>query len=452
MSVNKPKAIYIGPEAIGTFLVNGRPSWDFIIVPTIADLWEGLNSGKIDTSVQILITLDYFFDAEGNDNSFEQLVATMSPHCLFLIVQYHDKLEGQIRERISSMAASLGNDTNSEYFFISPKKPNVTIDRAVEAYIEHSENREVANVLAGKTPTEVEPVAPVQEMAAATIVTDSFFDDTVESDYMGQVIAVTSSKGGSGKSTVAMTLATYMAHCSQNSVREGLEPKPLKIVMLDLNIRDGQIGFLTGTIKPSVLHMRSKGINDTTLAETVIHNEKLGVDLLLAPRRPRLSDDTPAEFYLELIQFLKRHYDYILLDTSVEYLDPLLEKVAYPLADLIIFVTDIVVNSVFSMTRWVQEVTKPKHQQGMGITPSKIGIVVNKSISNVNMSGEKIAKSALGVPIITVIPNNAKLIAHATNNQSMELVLKHQDIRLAIRRLARAIVGKRYKLSDTVFR
>ena len=449
----KPKAIYIGPEKIGSFLAAKRTEWDFVaLVPTIADLWTGLNEGTIDNEIQIMITLDYFFDPDGNDNSFEQLVATMSPYCFFLIIQYHGDLEAQIRERVGSMATALGNDSSAEFFFISPNKPNVTIDKALNYFVENSDNKIVANILSGKEEiNEPEIDNTVQDIAPAKI-NDTFFEEDIESDYMGQVIAVTSSKGGSGKSTVAISLATYLYHCSQNSAREGLEQNPLKVVLLDLDVRDGQIGFLTGSLKPSVLNMRSKGINDETLSQTVIHSERLGIDLLLAPKRPRLSDDTPAEFYLELIQFLKKHYDYIILDTSVNYLDPLLEKVAYPLADLVIFVTDIVVNSVYSMTRWVQEVTKPKSQQGMGITPKKIGIVVNKSISNVNMSGEKIAKSALGIPVITVIPNNAKLIAHAANLQSMESVLKHPDIKLAIRRLARAVVGKRYKLSDTVFK
>src|SRR5690606_3425110 len=120
--------------------------------------------------------------------------------------------------------------------------------------------------------------------------------------------------------------------------------------------------------------------------------------LLLAPKRPRNSDDTPPDFYIELLQHLRKKYDYVFLDTSVNYLDPLLEKVAYPVADQIVFVTDIVVNSVFSMTRWIQEVTKPRAQGGMGINPNKIGIVVNKALADVNMSSEKIERSALGLP------------------------------------------------------
>ena len=134
----------------------------------------------------------------------------------------------------------------------------------------------------------------------------------------------------------------------------------------------------------------------------------------------------------------------------MNYLDPLLEKVAYPIADQIVFVTDIVVNSVYSMTRWVQEVTNPKEKLGMNIPKSKIGIVVNKSMTNVAMDPKKIKQSAINLRILTIIPNNAKLMAHSANMQSMELVLKHNDIREAFRRLARTVSGKYYKLSDNV--
>ena len=102
------------------------------------------------------------------------------------------------------------------------------------------------------------------------------------------------------------------------------------------------------------------------------------------------------------------------------------------------------------MTRWIQEVTTSKERGGMGIQKNKIGIVINKSLSGVNMPGSMIQKSALGLPVITVVPSSPKLITHATNIQHIEVILKQPEIRSAYRRLARAIVGKKYKLSDNV--
>jgi MinD-like ATPase involved in chromosome partitioning or flagellar assembly len=456
MSQVKPKAIYVGDYRVGEALASLRPEWDFLpFVKDITTLWDGLDSGEIDNNIQILLILDQFFDVKGEDDSLEMLVSSMLPYCFLGVVNYREALKDQMRERIQYKVDSSGGSAY-EFFFINAKKPNLSLDLSIKKFIAESPLRDVAGIIAGKNFTEniVEAVdARVAEEPESTIsqaVSQNSFYEEGPSDYLGQVVAITSSKGGSGKSTVAVSLATYLAHSSINSVREGLEEKPLKIIILDLDVRDGQLGFLTGNSKPTVINLRINGVSPEVIEQTVIHSSRLKVDLLLAPKRPRNSDDTPPDFYVELIHTLRKMYDYIILDTSVNYLDPLLEKVAYPTSDQIVFVTDIVVNSVFSMTRWIQEVTGPREKNGMGISKSKIGIVVNKSLSNVNMPGEKIARSALNIPVISAIPSNPKLVAHAANMQSMEVLLKHKDLYPAIRRLARSIAGAKYKLSDSV--
>lgn len=454
MAQARPNAVYIGIEKVGEFLEKLRPDWDFLPhVPDITSLWEGLNDGTIDNNIQIILILDQFFDPEGEDTSFEKLVSTMAPHCFFGIINYRAALKEHMRERIGSEAYSTGDSSNLLYYFIDPKRPNQSLDVAVNGYVKDSPEKDVVSIITGRGATELTPVQEVEkatQAASPEAAAFSDFEDHDDTDYLGQLVSVTSSKGGSGKSTVAVSLATFLAHSSHNSVKEGLEERPLKILVLDLDVRDGQLGFLTGNSKPTVINLRLNGISPETISQTVIHSPRLKCDLMLAPKRPRNSEDTPPEFYVELITALRKMYDYIILDTSVNYLDPLLEKVAYPMSDQIVFVTDIVVNSVFSMTRWIQEVTKPKEQSGMGINRNKIGIVVNKSLSNVNMPGEKIARAAGGLPVITVIPSNPKLIAHAANMQSMEVLLKHKDLYPAIRRLAKGVAGQKYKLSMNV--
>lgn len=447
MSKPRPRAIFIGVPSVGEVLASLRKDWDFLpSVPDIASLWDGLTSGAIDNNIQIILILDQFFDPSGEDTSFEKLVVTMSPYCFFGIVNYSPNLHEQIRERVDYESYSSGSSDSVLYFYIDPKAPNRSIDRGIQEFAVKSAPTaaDAVAVITGRDTNH--PAAPEDLQVGPA--TSSLGEVEEDSEYLGQIVAITSSKGGSGKSTVATTLASYLAHASEASAIKGVEPRPLKILVLDLDIRDGQLGFLTGNSKPTVINLRLNGISDQTITETIIHSNRLKVDLLLAPKRPRNSDDTPPDFYIELMQKLRRRYDYVFLDTSVNYLDPLLEKVAYPVADQIVFVTDIVVNSVFSMTRWIQEVTKPRAQGGMGINPNKIGIVVNKALADVNMSSEKIERSALGLPIISVIPSNPKLVAHSANMQSMEVLLRHPEICSSIRRLARAIVGSKYKLSE----
>ena len=445
-----PKAVFVGPESIGKKIASVMPEWDFVgIVENISTLYDKLASEEISTDLQVLLTLDYFFDPAADNVEFDNLIASNLSNLFIGVGQYRAEWAEQIKVRVANQAQAIGEE-DAPFYFFPVKGFRNSLLQSVAEYIRTTDNDEVAAILAGRdVPTEHE-TEPVREMAPAHTQVDYANENTGDSPYYGKVVAVTSSKGGSGKSTVGLTLGTYIAHASESAYKQGLEDRPLKVIVVDLDVRDGQLGFLTGTkLIPNVMNMRMKGINEATLLETIQKRDKLKLDLLFTPRLPRVAQEVPAEFYLELIQFLRHYYDYIILDTSVNYLDPLLEQVAYPIADQIVFVTDIVVNSVFSMVRWINEVTGDPHNGGMGIPKRKVGIVVNKSIANVNMSGEKIQRNAMGIPVVTVIPNNAKLIAHAANLQSMEAILRHPDIKFAIRRLARAIVPpKKYQLSD----
>lgn len=451
-----PNVIYIGPAAVGDAIAKMKAEWNFFPhVPDISTFRAGLSNGSIDNNIQVVMIVDKFFDPLARDTSFEKLVASLSPYCMFCVISYGPDSRASILDRIEHERFT-NSFPEGKIYFVDSSRPRRTIDEALDAFLADppAEAEEAASILSGGSyvpqvhqEADPEASAPVQVSAAPI----------PKGDTLGQVIAVTSSKGGSGKSTVSITLATYLAHSSINSVKEGLldksgnpVKKPLKVLLLDLDVRDGQVGFFTGFWKPTVMKLRRFGINREQIEETKIYDEGLKIDVMLAPRRPRSAEELPPEFYVELITYLRSMYDYIILDTSVNYLDPLLEKVAYPMADLIVMVTEVVSTSVFSMARWVQEVTSPLDQNGMAIPKRKIGIVVNKSLKSVNMTGKKIAENAQEVPIVSVIPSNQRLIAHATNVNSMEVLLEHDDLRPSFARLAESIVGDKYPLSKTV--
>lgn len=437
-----PRAIVIGTPEVSDALASLKPEWDFLpAVESVSEFFVGLRDLTIDSNIQIVITLDHYFDPTAASTDFEKLVVTMSPYCFFVILNYNNQ-SAAIKERVEYEAYVNGSN-DPLYFFVDPERPGLSLDTSLTDFFAKSTAEDVVAILSGREISD-EAIADFKVGEAES----SLGELPTESDYLGQIVAVTSSKGGSGKTTVAATLASYLVKSSEASAQAGFEDRPLKVIIVDLDVRDGQLGFITSHGKPSVLQLRLEGISNETLDNTIITGTRLGPDLLLAPKRPRTSDDTPPDFYIELLHALRQRYDYIILDTSVNYLDPLLEKVAYPAAEQIIFVTDIIINSVFSMTRWIQEVTRPKSSDGMGINPKKIGIVANKALADVGMSSKKIEHAAMKLPIISVIPSNPKLVAHALNMQSAELLLTHPDIKSSVRRIARAVVGSKYKLND----
>lgn len=443
----QPNAIVIGPAKLTEYLAKFRRNWNFFeAVRSVDEFTTGISNGSIDNDIHAIFMLDKSF-AGPHAADFEELVATTAPYAMMCIVSYDPAARDGIRERVERQRDAM-NVAPAPFFFISSKTPNNDISQAIDGFAREvtEDSRPAVESLVGPLEQEEEP-----EEAAnpASLTTGLGQIKPGNKDALGRLIAMTSPKGGSGKSTVTLTTATYIAHASENAVAEGLAERPLKVVVLDLDTRDSQVGFFTGRMTPTVMNIRRDGVSKASIRAHSHHIEKLKLDVILGPRRPRAALDIEPEFFVELINELRQMYDFIFMDTSVNYLDPLLEKVAYPMADQIVAITDIPNVSIFSLTRWIQEVTNPIEKNGMGLPKSKIGLVVNKYIGKV-LDKTMLEQNAQGVQILSIIPSNPRLVTHVTNNHNMNLLLQHDDMRPAIARIARAIVGTRAVLSERV--
>ena len=276
-----------------------------------------------------------------------------------------------------------------------------------------------------------QPIQPVQQAQPAQpaqpgyTVNEPVVDDN--QPLPGQVtITVTSSKGGSGKSTTAMMMASQVAQSSQLAFEAGLVDRPLKVCLVDMDTRDGQVASLIGKYVPTALNIRvSPTWDKETILANLVHDPKLGIDALLAPVRPRTADDVGPDFYREIIRTLKTTHDVVIMDTSVNYLDPLISTVCLPEATAILFVTTLATTSVQGMARALREMTEPVEHGGMGVNRNKIGIVINQAITDVGMDRNQVLQAALKVAIVGAIPFAARDVLISTNYNRMHQLLKH---------------------------
>lgn len=244
-------------------------------------------------------------------------------------------------------------------------------------------------------------------------------------------IACMSSKGGSGKSTTAISLAGMIA---RSSAAAGA---PKKVVIVDLDIRDGQVGSLINQYLPTAVSIRVMPKWDAaTVTANLVHDKRLGIDALLAPIRPRNADDVGPDFYRQIIQVLQTTHDVVILDCSVNYLDPLL-GVAFTLADEILFVTTLATTSVQGMARALTELFADPAEGGLGIPREKVGIVANQVIHNVGMGKDKLLRAALGAPLVGQIPAEHDEVLIQTNSNRMDNLLKHHRLGPAYYKLAK---------------
>lgn len=450
------KLAFVGPEKIFEPLANMDPEWDFQHpITSVSQFAEDLNAGIVAQDTLMIIFFASLF-SQGQEE-FAKMLSYMAPYAVTCVLtdprkdeNYHDAIREAIREAQEGFSRENPDyQVNTPVFFVDYNDPRRDIIEAVSGFISSpvitKENRDAVGVLLPESGLDLEE--NIEDWGP----NEDYYDEKpiipeAPVGAKGKVITVTSSKGGSGKSTVSMLLGAYLARASKESAQQGIEPAPLKVVIVDMDTRDGQLGFLNGAKRPpSVMGIFANGPNVTleAIKENIWRSDRLNCDFIFAAKRPRRAKEIPPSFYAELIQNLKVLYDIIILDTSVNYIDPLLGGVAYPLADRLVLVSDVSISSIFGMKRWIIEnILADELSPEERVDKSKVGIVINSVLKDVDMGPEKISQAAGDVPILTMIPSVPRLVTYAGNTGQLELVLNVDSIKVAIQMLAESIITK----------
>jgi MinD-like ATPase involved in chromosome partitioning or flagellar assembly len=438
------KAIIVSNEnAYYDFFVNKFPQWN--IQPPVAnidEMWDKLSNGQLDVNSEIVVLTGSEFSQE--NNKLETTVRALANEALVLILMeldYQPYFDKKMSELVSSDGIPCG-----KFWYVNTGTPVADIKAALTEYEELKKyvstphvatTEEVSKMFndvisQARQSTQPEPTTPTQQPSQPLQAPIS--QPTINSSLpqrKGFVIASTSSKGGSGKSTVALCTASMFYHASRIAYEQGLRDRPLDVVVVDMDTRDGQVGFFVGTTSPSVLNLIvGLDYSREAIMKNLVKVPRLGIHTLLAPKRAATADYATPEAYATIIEELKTMFDVVILDTSVNYLDPLIKSVVLPISDAVMFVTTLSLGSIFGMTRWVQEVTEPYNEETPAvISKDKIGVVVNQSIAGVNIEQKNIEQAAEGIEIISYIPIDSRAVILATNSKSLDdIVLKHETI------------------------
>lgn len=180
----------------------------------------------------------------------------------------------------------------------------------------------------------------------------------------GKIVAVFAPKGGAGCTTLAVNLsiALYRALRGQESV-----------VLVDASLQFGDIAVMldlrpTHSIADLVAQIDDM---DYSMLESVLTPHATGVKALLSPPRPEMADMVTADHLERILDALKRHYDYIVVDTWTSLHDTVLAIL--DAADLIVLPTTPDISSLRNV-RLFFEVTEQ-----LGYPSEKLGLVLNKS-------------------------------------------------------------------------
>jgi len=468
--------IVVAENAVWSLLRESGVSWNVQTrIDSVAQMWEGLNNGTLSPQSKILVFSDSLqletsrAAAEREQTAGAIVAMSRAGAAVFIAVWQSDDVE-PLRTAIEGAAAQQGMSPDSVKYTLLPIERGgrevlecmrvvLTDDVVFPATYADGVDRvltkdePLVRAATRAMPTSAAPGRGLPNVASMpavptgqmpTAIAEPLFGGACAEllsapKKVGQVtITVTSSKGGSGKSTAALLLGASIARAS----REG--GNPLSVCVIDMDTRDGQIASLIGTYMPTALNIRVQPVwDETTIRRHVVHESSMGIDCLLAPIRPRTADTVGPDFYRTIIRSLQRMYDVVVIDTSVQYLDPLIAQVCLPEATEIIFITTLAATAVQGMARALREITSPIEDSGLGISRDKLGILVNQSVAGVGMQREQILAAGLGVPVVGVIPLATKDVLTATNLHRMSTLLDHPLIGPAYNELARTCVPNR---------
>lgn len=430
---------------------------------TVSQMWDDLSGGRLDNTSKALVFSDRL---PGGLEETATAIAAMAPYAAVFVVQWQPGQAQALRDAVAAAAVAGGDDPASVTYYPVSAESGRSILESLRQVLEgtYAFPEQYPSVVdapltatpapsgrgpwnpqdAAPTPPPQPPVPPVGGPGRAPAMPSigSTVGDVpvgggdaallAQPPRPGQVtITVTSSKGGAGKSTSAALLASMIARSSAAAGR------PLKVVLVDMDTRDGQVASMINKYMPTALNIRVQPVwDEETIKRHLVHADRLGIDCLLAPVRPKSADNVGPEFYATIIASLKRTHDVVVMDTSVQYLDPLISTVCLPEATAILFVTTLATTSVQGMARALREITSSPEEGGMGVPREKIGIVVNQSIGGVGMDRDQVVHAGLGVPVVGSIPLASKDVLTATNINRMDALVLHKHLGPAYFRLA----------------
>ena len=234
----------------------------------------------------------------------------------------------------------------------------------------------------------------------------------VSPDGKGTLIAVFSPKGGTGKSTIAVNLASAIAAATDH-----------KVALVDGSLLFGDVGAfmnLTGTKSIMDLLPRVGELDHDLLLDVMLEHQS-GVRVLLAPPRPELAELVGPESLKQVLNKLRTCFDFVVVDTQTSFDECTLTVLDN--ADRIVLVVTLEVTALKNLKLFLDMA------ESLGYPARKLMLTVNRGDSSTGI-GTKEVEEKIRLKVVSMLANDWKTTTLATN-RGVPLVISHPDSRLA---------------------
>jgi pilus assembly protein CpaE len=259
--------------------------------------------------------------------------------------------------------------------------------------------------------------------AFARVLSKRGWSDAQEGHRNGKLLAFFSAKGGSGSTSVVTNVGIELHRLTGK-----------RTLLVDLDLELGEIASMLG-VRPRfhfVDLVRNFHRMDADLLPSYIESHESGVHVLSAPFEPEYGEEVTGEQIARILGFLRKHYDYVLVDTSKSLAPPALA--ALQTADPIFLVTNMDVPSLRNLKRCL-----PILDRVTAGGPERLRLIVNRYNPKSLVRLEDLEET-LGLEVSWTLTNDYETVIQAISTGQPLVLQGRSRYAEELKELARDIV------------
>ncbi len=252
-------------------------------------------------------------------------------------------------------------------------------------------------------------------------------EETGDKGQPARVITFFNVKGGAGKSVISANVATMLARFWKK-----------RVVLMDLNLAFGDQAILLGLNNDKNIHklVNKKSLKLSHIEEQLTIHQPSGLKVLLPPSLPEHAETIRPELVERIIDLLKPHYDFIIIDTHNQLTD--LELKILDISNLIMLVMTMELTFIKN-TKVLLDLF-----QRLKIPREKVKVILNRAFKSLGLEPSKVEKS-LRYAISYFIPSAGEIVVPSVNKGVPFVLSKGSDgsgILASVRQICASIAGE----------
>lgn len=268
---------------------------------------------------------------------------------------------------------------------------------------------------------------PLTEDAVQRVIDEAGDFGAAASEHKGIIIAVMSSKGGVGKSTVSVDLSIAFKQAGTG-----------RIALVDGDLYFGDVATMLNLRPERTIHDLN-GALDVEIADRFLTHHPSGIEVLAAPLRSEQAEEIPPDRFREILNILQGLYTYVVVDVTAAAMETMLPTV--DVADIVVVLSTLDVVCLKDVSQAIDMLNKLRF-------PAKNILLVGNRFDERYSLNPKDAEKALSMRFSAVLPRDDRVIMGANRGVPMTLGEPNAPFTRQVVALAKSITTQVGRLNN----